>query len=187
MPKAGSAGASRRQHLLEVAAALVIKKGTARLTLDAVSEAAHFSKGGLLYYFDSKASLLEGLVDDLTGRLQAQVCREAENCAGRSGSLQQARAYLRAVAQMGELPPCEQHAKALTAICTTDPDLVQRVQQRLNICTRGEAVRSAAVDPDDLEALHLRLVADGLWLADLFGCYAIDSEQRGKLLEKLGV
>lgn len=154
---------------------LVIKKGAVNLTLDAVSEAAHVSKGGLLYYFDSKYSLLEALSDHLAERLQAEVEAQAAG-----GSL--AKAYLQVVARMGALPKDQQVFKALTLICTAHPELTGRVRSRLQL-SRHETLSGEAA----FEELHLRLLADGMWLADLCGCYEIRPEQRAALLEKLGV
>nr|WP_298718589.1 TetR/AcrR family transcriptional regulator [uncultured Steroidobacter sp.] len=161
----------RRQQLLDAAAALVLKKGTAALTLDAVADAAHVSKGGLLYYFDSKNSLLEALADYLAEQLQVEVERQAAG-----GSL--AKAYLQVVSRMGQLPKDQQVFKALTIICTAQPELAGRVRARLHLSQGpGEA---------SLDELHLRLVADGMWLADLFSCYEISPDQRAALLRKLG-
>lgn len=168
------AAGPRRQQLLEAAASLVIKKGAIGLTLDAVSEAAHVSKGGLLYYFDSKQSLFEALADHLAEQLQIEVERQAAG-----GSL--AKAYLQLVARMGQLPRHEQVFKAITLICTAQPELATRVRARLNLFQQNVSPEAA------LEELHLRLVADGLWHADLFGCYEITPEQRAALLQKLGV
>ena len=168
------AASHRRQQLLDAAASLVLKKGTAALTLDAVAVAAHVSKGGLLYYFDSKNSLLEALADYLAEQLQIEVERQAAG-----GSL--ARAYLQVVARMGELPRHEQVFKALTIICTAQPELAGRVRARLHM-SKPETLPGER----SLEELHLRLVADGMWLADLFSCYEISPEQRAALLQKLG-
>lgn len=168
------AASQRRQQLLDAAAALVLKKGTTALTLDAVAEAAHVSKGGLLYYFDSKNSLLEALADYLAEELQLEVERQAAG-----GSL--AKAYLQVVARMGELPKHQQVFKALTIICTAQPELAGRVRSRLNL-----AQPDAMPDQIPLEEVLLRLVADGLWLADLFDCYEISPENRAALLQKLG-
>src|SRR5688572_28642492 len=167
------AASQRRQQLLDAAAALVLKKGTAALTLDAVAEAAHVSKGGLLYYFDSKNSLLEALADYLAEELQLEVERQAAG-----GSL--AKAYLQVVARMGELPKHQQVFKALTIICTAQPELAGRVRARLHT-TQPDAMPGTA----SLEELHLRLVADGMWLADLFDCYEISPENRAALLQQL--
>ncbi|WP_161811271.1 TetR/AcrR family transcriptional regulator [Steroidobacter agaridevorans] len=164
----------RRQQLLDAAAALVLKRGTAALTLDAVAEAAHVSKGGLLYYFDSKNSLLEALADYLAEQLQIEVEREAAG-----GSL--AKAYLQVVSRMGQLPKDQQVFKALTIICTAQPELAGRVRARLHLSPSDNLSGETP-----LEELHLRLVADGMWLADLFSCYEISPEQRAALLQKLG-
>ncbi|MBL8267269.1 TetR/AcrR family transcriptional regulator, partial [Steroidobacter sp.] len=67
------AASHRRQRLLDAAAAVVIQKGAVALTLDAVSDAANVSKGGLLYYFDSKNTLLEAVADNLAEQLQLEV------------------------------------------------------------------------------------------------------------------
>lgn len=168
------AAGQRRQQVLDAAATLVIKKGAANLTLDAVSEAAHVSKGGLLYYFDSKSSLLESLADHLSEQLQLEVEAQAAG-----GSL--AKAYLQVVARMGALPKDQQVFKALTLICTAHPELTGRVRSRLQL-SRHEALSGDAA----LEELNLRLIADGMWLADLCGCYEIRPEQRAALLQKLG-
>src|SRR6218665_1625328 len=58
-----------RQQLLEVAAKLSLEKGPGSMTLDAVSQAAGVSKGGLLHHFPNKLSLLDGLFTDLTDKL----------------------------------------------------------------------------------------------------------------------
>ena len=168
------AAGHRRQQLLDAAAALVLRKGTAALTLDAVADAAHVSKGGLLYYFDSKNSLLEALGDYLAEQLQIEVERQAAG-----GSL--AKAYLQVVSRMGQLPKDQQVLKALTIICTAQPELAGRVRARLHLSQSESAAHEGSLDE-----LHLRLVADGMWLADLFSCYEISPEQRAALLQKLG-
>jgi hypothetical protein len=47
----------------------------------------------------------------------------------------------------------------------------------------------AADDPEDLagkdDALMLRLIADGLWMTDLFGTHEVSPEQRKALLSLL--
>lgn len=168
------AASRRRQQVLDAAALLVIKKGAANLTLDAVSEAAHVSKGGLLYYFDSKSTLLEALVDHLAEQLQLEVEKQAAG-----GSL--AKAYLQVVARMGALPKDAQVLKALTLICTNHPELAGRVRSRLQLSQHESLPGEASIDE-----LQLRLIADGMWLADLCNCYEIRPEQRAALMQKLG-
>ncbi|WP_175597140.1 TetR/AcrR family transcriptional regulator [Peristeroidobacter soli] len=170
---------SRREQLLNAAARLILEKGAGHLTLDAVCDAAHVSKGGLLYHFDSKTALLEALVDDLTAQLEKEVDQQlrsdvVEGIAG-------ARAYLRAIAHMGELPRAQQLCKALTFICAAHPEYADRIRGRV-----GERSRLCWSKQMSLEELHLCLLADGLWLADIYGTYRITSERRVELLERCG-
>ena len=167
--------------MLDAAAVLILEKGANGMTLDAVSEAASISKGGLLYHFGSKLSLLEALLDSLAEQFVVEVERAAAADPVCNGSL--ARAYLRTVARLGELPRDRQIWKALTIICTLQPDLFARLSSWLARLSRAE--KAQGFDP--LEALHLRLVADGLWMADLFDYHEITPERRTALLEKLGV
>ena len=68
-----------RQQLLEVAARLSFEQGAAGVTLDAVSQAAGVSKGGLLHHFPNKMALLDGLFDDLIGKLDRTIAADMCN------------------------------------------------------------------------------------------------------------
>src|ERR1700722_11797421 len=54
---------SAKDDILDAAEAVVVDKGAAHLTLDAVTERAGISKGGLRYHFESKEALLAALVE----------------------------------------------------------------------------------------------------------------------------
>ena len=53
-----------RSGILEAVRRVIASQGTSRLTLEAVAAEAGISKGGLLYHFPSKESLLLGLLMD---------------------------------------------------------------------------------------------------------------------------
>ncbi|MBB3664022.1 MULTISPECIES: TetR/AcrR family transcriptional regulator [Prauserella salsuginis group] len=59
---------SAREQVLDAYEDLLIEKGLAAVTLDAVAARADVSKGGLLYHFKSKEALLDGLIDRLLDR-----------------------------------------------------------------------------------------------------------------------
>lgn len=52
-----------RHRILEAAAEIARDAGPGNLSLDAVAAKAGVSKGGLLYHFPNKASLMEGVVE----------------------------------------------------------------------------------------------------------------------------
>jgi AcrR family transcriptional regulator len=71
---------SARERVLEAAERVVTDVGAARLTLDGVAQAAGVSKGGLLYHFPSKESLLGALaqryvdsMDDCIGAAKGEL------------------------------------------------------------------------------------------------------------------
>ena len=169
----------RREQLLNAAARVILDKGAGNLTLDAVCETAHVSKGGLLYYFDSKAVLLEALVDDLTAQLEGEV--DQQLCPDAAVGVEGARAYLRAAASMQEMPRSQQLRKALAFICAAYPELVQRIR---NVVSRRS--RPSWTKEMSLDELHLRLLADGLWFADIYESYRITPQRRVELLQLYG-
>lgn len=77
---------SKRDQLLNAAAQIVLEKGAAHLTLDAVAALAGVSKGGLLYHFPSKEALIKGMIDqylvDFTERVD-QVYESLPEARGR--------------------------------------------------------------------------------------------------------
>ncbi|PJF24919.1 MAG: TetR family transcriptional regulator, partial [Phototrophicales bacterium] len=54
---------SKRAQLLNAASQIVLEKGAAHLTLEAVAALAGVSKGGLLYHFPSKEALIKGMLE----------------------------------------------------------------------------------------------------------------------------
>ena len=68
-----------RERILEAAERVVAEIGAARLTLDVVAQAAGVSKGGLLYHFPSKESLLGALAQRYVHSMEQ--CIEAATAA----------------------------------------------------------------------------------------------------------
>jgi AcrR family transcriptional regulator len=64
-------GLNSRDGILSVAEALLVERGGSALTIDAVAKAAGLSKGGVLYHFPSKASLIEALIERSIGAIDA--------------------------------------------------------------------------------------------------------------------
>jgi AcrR family transcriptional regulator len=68
---------SAQDRILDAAEDLITTEGISGFTLDAVAQAAAVSKGGLLYHFSSKDSLISGLQRRMALRI-ADTLREAE-------------------------------------------------------------------------------------------------------------
>jgi AcrR family transcriptional regulator len=73
MVEAHTIAAPARDRILEAAERVVTDVGPARLTLELVAQAAGVSKGGLLYHFPSKESLLVALAHRYVQSMQQYI------------------------------------------------------------------------------------------------------------------
>lgn len=164
---------------MEAAERLVAREGVSRLTLDAVAEEAGVSKGGLLYHFPSKGTLVSAMVLRWADGFERDI---EERLEGDSGAGSWVRAYAGATFEPGEAQPQQpRELVALLAAVATDPALLEPLRER---CERWqERVEADGLDP--ALATLLRLAADGLWFADLFGLAPPAGELRGRVLEEM--
>jgi AcrR family transcriptional regulator len=130
----------------------------------------------LLYHFPSKEALVAGMVDALCQRFAVTVAEWKEREPGPSAS---ARAYLSANAfpAEGEVHQWETLASAFLL----SPAQLQQWRDECRAWRREDKEDSS----DPLDALILRLAADGLWLSDLFELYAMTTEERRELVVRL--
>ena len=160
---------------VEVAAEL----GASGFTLDAVSARTTLSKGALLHHFPTKTALLEGMIDHLgqlfTDTILAEAAKDPEPY-GRN-----ARAYLRVTVNEIATPQDISIGRVVLAACAMEPALADRWTRWVRRVTDDDP--SDPVGADD--ALLLRLLADGLWMSDLFDVHSIQPEQRKALLSLL--
>jgi AcrR family transcriptional regulator len=69
----------RRDQFVDAAQELIASKGYARLSIQDVLDATGTSRGALYHYFDSKASLLEAVIDRMTQAVLAAVAPEMDD------------------------------------------------------------------------------------------------------------
>lgn len=77
---------SSRERILDAAAELVRELGAARLTLDAVAERAKLSKGGLLYNFPNKDSLLLAMLERIVETAHIEKEQQLRHFSGQSNA-----------------------------------------------------------------------------------------------------
>jgi AcrR family transcriptional regulator len=163
---------SARRRLLEAAASLARRDGPRGVTLDAVAAEAGVSKGGLLYHFPTKDALVEALIEDWLDRFEAEIVEGADDGGW-------ARSYARAV---GARSADERAADiALMVAAATGPLELDAVSSRY--AAWQKRIVAGAADPVD--ATIVRLAADGLWLADLFGLAPPSRRLRRAVLARL--
>lgn len=166
-----------RQQLLEVAAKLSLEKGPGSVTLDAVSQAAGVSKGGLLHHFPNKLSLLDGLFADLTDKLDQALAERMRDDPEPKGRF--TRSYIAVFFQPEGMADGEKW-KVLTIALISEPHLRERWRQWV------ERHLSENVGTDSaLDAMLVRYAVDGLWLADLLGSPTMDAATRAAMMNRL--
>jgi AcrR family transcriptional regulator len=140
----------RRDQLLDAAEALLAEAGTRALTLAAVAQRAGVSKGGLLYHFATKKTLVAALVERLITEFDEAVGRYDDGTpAGH------ARAYVQATFDALAAAPQSQRRWAAVIAAATDAHMLEPLRQALRRWHRRDA--------DPVESRIARLAADGLW------------------------
>lgn len=180
-----------RQQLLHVAAQLAHDQGLGNVTLDAVSQAAGVSKGGLLHHFPNKMALLDGLFDDMTAKFDAAITDAMRNDPVSQGRF--TRAYVSTVfafdsagASIADIKTDEaetgnaQAWRVLTIALLAEPALRER--WRRWVADRADDY----VGTDSSADCHLaRFAADGIWLADLLHSHDLSADIRYAMLTRL--
>ena len=168
-----------RAEIIDMAIEVAADQGAMGLTLDAVVSRLPFSKGALLHHFPTKLALLEGVIDHLAEEMTAQVLEEAARDPNPYG--RNARAYLRATVNDPVTERDVSIGRAALVACAVEPGLIVRWRAAMRALAEDDPVDPAGKD----DALMLRLIADGLWMTDLFGTHEVSPEQRKALLSLL--
>jgi AcrR family transcriptional regulator len=168
-----------RDRLLDAAERLVAEMGAAHLTLDAVAKFAGVSKGGLLYHFPSKESLLEGM---LTRHLAEVEARVATRLAERGGKPPRAEVFRERIRVLLELRP-ERPAvgAAVVAASADNPALMAGCR-----AVYRELLDEFSKLPGGFErAATVLLAAQGLLLAELLHLSPYTPEERERVVAAL--
>ena len=172
MPKSGM---NTQKAILDAANRIVIQQGVERLTLEQVAAEAGISKGGLLYHFPTKEALIKGMINQYLERFTEDFNQAAEKEGDTPGRWN--RSYLTTTFADNQRTP--RMSSGLLAAIATDPGLLAPLQERFREWL-------ALLDQDGIDpttAAIIRLVADGLWLVELFGLSAPDAAMKGKILQ----
>jgi len=168
-----------RAEIIDMAIEAAAEQGAMGLKLDAVVARVPFSKGALLHHFPTKLALLEGVIDHLAAEMTAAILTEAARDPNPYG--RNARAYLRVTVNDPVTDRDVSIGRAALVACAVEPSLITRWRTAMRSLAEDDPVDLAGKD----DALMLRLIADGLWMSDLFGTHEVSPEQRKALLSLL--
>ncbi|HEY0940016.1 MAG TPA: TetR/AcrR family transcriptional regulator [Steroidobacter sp.] len=168
---------STRARLLEAAVKIVRETGGTRLRLDEVAHRAGVSKGGLLYHFPSKQSLLSTLVADYVQCMELRIAAASEAI----DDSDDARALkARIVGLLGDNGLARWPGAALL-VALANPPLMESI--------RGHIVSDArhliASDAHCARAAVVALALDGVMLREALDVPGFSGEQHQALVDQL--
>jgi AcrR family transcriptional regulator len=168
-----------RDRILEAAEHVVASVGAARLTLDLVAHSAGVSKGGLLYHFPSKESLLSALAQRYVDSMEH--CIEAAKLdLGADVPARDLKACVAGI--LGREPRSKAMGAALFATAANDLTLLEGIRGCIAKCTNDLAQNA---DLKFARAAVVSLAVDGLMMRESLRISAFSDEQRERVIEEL--
>ncbi|WP_214410506.1 TetR/AcrR family transcriptional regulator [Sphaerisporangium fuscum] len=149
-----------RDRILDAAERTLVAGGADAIRLDAVAKEAGVSKGGLLHHFRSKQALVEGVLERLVDRFEAELPPPGSP----PGAF--TRAYLTATIPDADTPAlghADQVSVAVLAGMSGGPEVLAALRHRYESWQRR--VEDDGLDP--ALATLVRLAVDGWWTARL--------------------
>src|SRR6185503_8147243 len=167
-----------RDRILEAAERVVAEVGAARLTLDVVAQAAGVSKGGLLYHFPSKESLLGALAQRYVQNME-QCIESAKGGISEQDHSRDLKACI--VGILGTDPRSKAMGAALLATAANDLTLLEVIRERL-VAYNQELAGSSA---DFARAAIVTLAIDGLMMRESLRISPFTEAQRAQVVREL--
>lgn len=177
----GGDAAGTRKRILDAAEARLLKLGPNGLVLEGVAADAKVSKGGLLYHFQSKEVLVDGLIErmlDEFDHLQDTAVAVDRKAVGRW-----TRAYLASTVTDAGFPADSSAQLMAGILAAIDNDPVRLGIIRKRFATWHARLLRDGIDP--VQATIVRLAADGLWLSALLGLPGLDKRLQGRVLKRI--
>ena len=171
--------------ILTAAERVALRDGVLHLTVEAVAREAKLSKGGVLYHFATKESLIQAMLDRLIQYCEQEIAQHQQNDAAPG---RWTRAYVRKTlapltTYPGEaaFPKSKEVGAGLIVAAATNPKLLEPLRKRFRTWQR--AIERDGISPT--RATVVRLAVDGLWLADVLGIWSLSDKLRRQVLNEL--
>lgn len=169
-----------RDRILDAAERVVGDIGAARMTLEVVAQTAGVSKGGLLYHFPSKESLLGALAKRYVEDMERYI-EEAKGRLGEGGESRDLKACIVGILERDPHSKAIGMGAALMATAANDLTLLEVIRDKIAAYTAELAASKA----DFARAAIVTLAVDGLMMRESLRISPFTSEQRAAVVKEL--
>lgn len=168
-----------RELIFEACSRILRQDGLADLTLEAVSEEAGLSKGGLLYHFPNKEALIRALFEYHNDIFEARL----ETLSAAEGD--EPGAWLRAYAKASVEQIVEPDNASLYAslFAAEEKYASAHLLMRQKYVSWQQRVDASRIGP--VAATLVRLAVDGLWFAQMHNYAPPDEARREKIVDMI--
>lgn len=167
----------QKGRILEAASRIVGQAGAAHLTIDAVAEEAGLSKGGVLYHFPNKRSMLEGMLNKVLTDVGQRTAGYRAQLVDEPGAAVRARL-------LAEQEQSEQEramSLALLAAAAEDPGLLDPAREFIR--QSFAEIRDAAADQESAQILLLAV--EGLRFLEMLDLLPLSGVEKNRLHQRL--
>ncbi|HLR51526.1 MAG TPA: TetR/AcrR family transcriptional regulator [Candidatus Avamphibacillus sp.] len=167
----------KRRLILDATKQIILDHGLRALTLDGVAEKANISKGGLLYHFPNKESLIKGLAQYIFDEYSNQFYKYAENDPNETGkwtrSLIKAAKY--DLEHNGELNA------AILATSSLEADIAKQISKSYDVILKK--LENDKINP--VTANIIRLALDGIYYSKMLNIAPLEKEKINEVIQPL--
>ena len=169
---------TKREDILYAAAKIITSESVSKFTLENVAKKAKVSKGGLLYHFPNKESIIQGMLEVPMEHYHSSILNYIEKDSNGNGKW--CRAYARESFMIPEDMKLLWMAGLISAL-SINPKLLEPLRKRFK--TWQKNIENDGIDP--IKATNIRLIADGLWFLDLFDIPIINEEMKENIIDSI--
>jgi len=166
-----------RKEILDAAQMVVMEAGAGHMSLDMVAKKAGVSKGGLMYHFPTKESLLKAMLVRMIEEFYARREEKKKTIRKPEGRLFKAGV----LATMERDQRTDRMGLAILAVAAHDPQLLEPLRS-------AHAGHLKELENGDMKferAALISLASDGLMLQELLGVSSYSPEQKSRLRQEM--
>jgi AcrR family transcriptional regulator len=168
---------SNREGLLDAALAVLRRRGAGRLTIESVAQHARTTKGGVMYHFKSKESLLAALVERARAAAEAELDEAARLAAARGCRVLEA--YVEVV--LATDAAADPTNAGIIGAAANEPLLLAPFGELME-----ERLRRLSADGAPPARVGAVLAAlDGIWIAEALGLPPFPRQLRAEVAAEL--